>query len=212
LKRLALGLTLGVLPVFGGGWPAQPTAITLYTAFQQEPPAAVMDAIWRELAAIMSPAGLQFDWRPLSEGGGQVTPQLAVIRFKGQCDAEGIRPKWGFPGALGWTHISNGEILPFIDINCEGVRLLLLGSLMAIPKPSRDPALGRAIGRVLAHELYHFLGNTKKHANSGIAKAVFNAEDLLAGKLRFGEKEYAALSHCRGTLLAHAAGPIESGQ
>jgi hypothetical protein len=171
-----------------------------------------MDAIRNELAAIMSPAGLHFDWRPLAEGGGHVTSQLAVIHFKGQCDTEGIRPEWSYPGALGWTHLSDGEILPFIEINCQGVRLLVQGNLVISPEPSRDPALGRAIARVLAHELYHFLVNTRKHTAGGIAKAVFGPEDLLARKLRFSDKEYADLSHCCGKLFAQAASPIESGQ
>jgi hypothetical protein len=184
----------------------------LYTAFQQAPPAAVVNAIQKELDAIMLPAGLRFDWHPLAEAGGRVTAQLAVIHFKGQCDAEGMRPELGYPGPLGWTHISDGEILPFIDINCEGVRLFLQRSLLGTPEPGRDPALGRAVARVLAHELYHFLVSTKKHAGGGIAKAVFSPEDLLSRTLRFGEKECAALRNRRGKLFAQTSSLPESGQ
>jgi hypothetical protein len=212
LILLALGLGLGVLPAFGGGWPTPSIPIALYTDFQEAPPVAVMDAMRNELDEIMVPAGLRFDWLSLADAGRHVTPELTVIHFKGHCDAQGLRPEWGYPGALGWTNISDGQILPFIDIDCEGVRLLLEGDLMATPEPSRDPAFGRAIARVLAHELYHFLASTRKHSGAGIAKAVFTPEDLLAQTLRFGEKEYAALRNRRGKLVAQAAGLPKSSQ
>jgi hypothetical protein len=86
-----------------------------------------VEAIQSELEDIMLPAGVHFDWFPLSGAGGRVSSQLAVIHFKGQCDTEDLRTEWGYPGPLGRTHVSNGEILPFIDVNCEGVRLLYSG-------------------------------------------------------------------------------------
>jgi hypothetical protein len=212
LNRLALGLGLGVLPAFGVGWPAPSFPITLYTDFQQGPPVAVMDAMRNELDEIMVPAGLRFDWISLAEAGRHVTPELAVIHFKGECDTQGLRPEWGYPGALGWTSVSDGQIQPFIDIDCEGVRLLLERDLIGTPEPRRDPAFGRAIARILAHELYHFLANTRKHTGTGIAKAVFTPEDLLAQTLRFGEKEYAALLKRRGKLVVQATGLPKSGR
>jgi hypothetical protein len=212
LNRLALGLGLGVLPVFGGGWPTQSFPITLYTDFQQESPEAVTNAMRNELDAIMVAVGLRFDWLSLAEAGRHVTPELAVIHFNGECDAQGLRPEWGYPGALGWTHIGDGQIQPFIDIDCEAVRLLLERDLMAAPESRRDPAFGRAIARVLAHELYHVLASTRKHTGTGIAKAGFTPDDLLAQTLLFGEKEYAALLNRRGKLVAQAAGLPKSGQ
>jgi hypothetical protein len=212
LNRLALGLGLGVLPACGGGWPTPSLPITLYTDFQQAPPLAVMDVMRGELDAIMLPAGFRFDWLSLAEAGRHVTAELAVIYFKGECDAQGLRPGWGYPGALGWTNISDGRIQPFIEIDCEGVRLLLERDLIGAPEPRRDPTFGRAIARVLAHELYHFLASTRKHTSAGIAKAVFTPEDLLAPTLRFGEKEYAALLNRRGKLVAQAGGLPRSAQ
>jgi hypothetical protein len=212
LKRFLLVLTLGVCPAFGGGWPAASSFVTLYTAFQQAPPAAVVDAIHNELEAIMLPAGLRFDWHALSESGGRVTSQLAVIHFKGQCDTEDIRPEWGYPGPLGWTHISDGEILPFIDINCEGVRLFVQRNLMDVPVAGREAVFGRALARVLAHELYHFLAHTKHHAGTGLAKASYTAEDLLAQTFRFGRKECDLLRSRNRTLLAESGESPGSGQ
>src|SRR5258708_31763775 len=109
-----LCLALGALPAFGGGRDARVAPVTLYTQFQHEPPAALLEAMQDELEAIMSLAGLHFDWHPLADAGGRVSSQLAVIHFKGECDVADLRPDPGFPGPLGWTHISDGELLPFI--------------------------------------------------------------------------------------------------
>ena len=195
MKRLIFWVALSALPLFAGGRPAiSSPVLTLYTAFQQVPPDAVLEAIQSELDTIMVPAGLHFDWHPLADAGGRVSSQLAVIHFKGQCDTEDLRPEWGYPGPLGWTHISDGEILPFIDINCEGLRLFVQRYLVGVPTDHREAVYGRALARILAHELYHFLANTKGHGG-GLAKAAYSAEELLAQSFRFGKREYESLRY-----------------
>lgn len=193
MKWLPLCLTLGVLPAFGGGRQAQDAPVTLYTEFQQAPPDSVLDAIQDELDVIMSPAGLHFAWFPLAEAGGKVSPQLAVVHFKGRCDTEDLRPESGYPGPLGWTHISDGEILPFIDVSCAGLRIFVQRDLLNIPEADRETTFGRAIARVLAHELYHLLANTRAHTGNGVAKAYYSVSELLAQSLRFGRKECESL-------------------
>lgn len=186
-------LALAAIPAFGGGRDVRNAPVTLYTEFQQVPPDSVLDAIQDELEQIMSPAGLHFAWHPLSDAGGQVSAQLAVIHFKGQCDTDGLRPDSGYPGPLGWTHISDGEILPFIDVNCEGIRIFVQRDLLGFPSEARRFIFGRALARVLAHEFYHLLANTKAHARSGVAKAYYNAEELVSKTLHFGPKECESL-------------------
>ena len=203
-----LSLALGVLPAFGGGAKAPAVPVTLYTQFQQAPPADVQEAITDELTTIMTPSGLEFDWHTLAEASGRVTSQLAIIRFKGECDANNLRPESGFPGPLGWTHISDGEILPFIDVNCDGLRLFIERDLLGVPTAQRDTTFGRAAARILAHELYHLLGNTKSHAGSGIAKAAYSVQELLAPSLQFGKKQCDLLRGFRDHLnsIASVAG------
>jgi hypothetical protein len=72
----------------------------------------------------------------------------------------------------------------------------------ADPSPTilRERAIGRAVGRVLAHELGHYLLRSRTHAVSGLMRAVQNAADLVAAgreafALSAGEAaEWAALS------------------
>jgi hypothetical protein len=109
---------------FAGARPAIPSQVTRYTAFQQAPPDAVGEAIHSELEDIMLPAGVHFDWHPLTEAGERISSQWAVIHFKGRCDTQDLRPEWGYPGPLGWTHVSDGEVLPFIDVNARACAFL----------------------------------------------------------------------------------------
>jgi hypothetical protein len=177
----------------------------LYTQFQQDPPAPVVQAIQSELEAIMAPTGLHFSWHSLAESRGVVASQLAIIHFKGECDAEGLSAESGFPGPLGWTHISDGEILPFIDLNCDGLRIFMQRDLMGVDTTNREAVFGRAMARVLAHELYHLLANTRAHTSGGIAKAAYSVQELLAPILHFGKKECDSLRVFREHLAAQSA-------
>jgi hypothetical protein len=206
MKGLVICLALGALPTFAGGREGSRGAtVTLYTEFQQPPPDSVLDGIQEELEAVMPPAGLYFGWHPLADAGGRVTVQLAIVHFKGACAAAGLRPESGFPGPLGWTHISDGEIIPFIDINCDGIRIFVQSDLLCVPAAGREKAFGRALARVLAHELYHLLGNTRAHASRGLAKASYSVGELLGQTFHFGRKEYELLRSRAAHLGLQAA-------
>ena len=135
MKLLILCLTLGALPGFSqkGVIPVPdlvpashvPLApIALYTHFDHPAPQGVFEALQDELENIMQPIGWNFEWRSLNGvRGNEVSVELAVLTFKGRCDVAGLTPRGDTnPGALGWTHVSDGEILPFTDIACDRIR------------------------------------------------------------------------------------------
>ncbi len=173
---------------------AQPMAplspATLYTEFQQSPPAAVMDSLRGEAEAIMGRLGIGLEWRSLAAAtGSEVSAQLAVIRFRGRCDVSGLSPHRVQPGALGWTHESDGVILPFGAVDCDRIRTFLQVDLLGVPAGDRDLVFGRAVGRVLAHELYHIFTRSPHHSPEGVGKAAYAVRDLLAGRFVFDASE-----------------------
>jgi len=192
MRELLLLLALAMQP----GWAAEPPTVArvaLYAQFDQTPAAAVMDSLRTELDSIMAPSGLQFEWRSLADSSGEATAELAVVSFKGRCDSTSLPPRSTNPGALGWTHISDGVILPFTDLDCGGLRAFLGQQLLALRPADRDGALGRALGRVLAHELYHIFAATTRHASEGVGKPTYSVEDLLSTDFRFAKREALAM-------------------
>jgi len=203
MKSLIFCLTLAAFPAFGG---SRVAPVRLYIHFQQQPPDAVLESIQEELATIMVPAGIDFEWRSLSATmGNEVSVELAVIHFKGACDATDLMPTDAYPGPLGWTHISDGQILPFSDINCDGIRLFTQRELLRVPEGLREVAYGRAVARVLAHELYHIFAKTRKHASWGVGKPAYSAQELLANKFLFEKKECDLLRAHQQQLASIAA-------
>jgi hypothetical protein len=60
---------------------------------------------------------------------------------------------------------------------------------------------------VIAHELYHLLAHTTRHASYGIAKAYYTGADLASQRLRFDEGQLRAVRESSGRD-AHTRPPL----
>jgi hypothetical protein len=202
MKRIFIYLALGILPAFGEPRRVHVAPITLYASFQQNLPQAVRAALQDELEQIMAPIGIHFQWRSLDAArGNEVSVELAVVTFKGRCDAGGLSTRSVSPGALGWTHVSDGNILPFSDVDCDGIRGFIQGALLTVSPEGREEAFGRAVGRVVAHELYHIFADTQQHESLGVAKASYTVQDLMTVDFLFEGRA----THAFGDGKAHLA-------
>lgn len=212
-KLLLFCLALAVLPapcarIQSGAATAGP--VTLYTDFREPVSQAVVEALRDEVDSIMAPMGLQFEWRPLADFHSErVSTAVAVAHFEARCDVSGLVMRKNQPGSLGWTEMSDGAILPFTHVDCERVRTFLQIALLGYRPRDRERAYGRALGRVLAHELYHVFCDTPKHAARGVAKEKYSVADLLGADFRFHEAETRDLrgSHAPAVLKA-LRGPV----
>ncbi len=195
MKLWLFCLMLGVLPSFGKDRPQEAVPITLYTKFEGPVSTEVLAAIREETAAIMEPIGIAFDWRNLSDAtGSEVSVELAVITFKGTCATASLSPHTTpNPGALGWTHVSDGVILPFSEVDCDRIRTFMQKELLSREPATRNMLFGRAVGRVLAHELYHIFANTGHHGSCGVGKSAYSVQELLSNDFRFEDRESEAL-------------------
>ena len=186
-------LALAALPVLGGERLVELPAV-LYSTFQQSTPITVRHALEDEVESIMGPLGRHFVWRSLAGvNGHEVSSELAVLTFKGRCNVEGLTLKEIHPGALGWTHVSDGAILPFSEIDCDRIRLFVQKELLYRKPAEREEIFGRALARVVAHELYHIFANTHHHSSDGVAKAAYTAQELLSDDFVFEEEQGIAL-------------------
>src|SRR5437868_13600116 len=167
-----------------------PTAtFRLYADYESEPPDPVRRAMQEELESIMTPIGWPVDWVPLGAADGEASASLAVVHFAGICDVGdgGVRP--GNTTVLGSTYVSDGHVLPYSNVDCSAVRAFLAPELTCVRPRRRRATFGRALGRVLAHELYHVLTGEQRHGSSGVGEARFTPMELSAEKFRFARPE-----------------------
>ncbi|HUI56426.1 MAG TPA: cytochrome c [Bryobacteraceae bacterium] len=181
MRRALFFVALAVLPAEG-----QVGSIALYTQFEHPPNGAVVDSLKAEVSSIMAPEGLRFEWRSLPARGNEVSMELAVITFKGTCDALSPGRTLHAGTRLGWSHVSDGAVLPFTDVDCDSIRGFVLKRLADLQEPFREHVFGRAIGRVLAHELYHIFAQTTHHG-SGVDRPTYTVQELLSNDFIFGE-------------------------
>ena len=62
--------------------------------------------------------------------------------------------------------------------------------------------LGRALARVIAHEIYHIVAGTTDHHETGVAKAAFSARDLTGARFEF---DNSSISRMRPSVVAGAS-------
>ena len=185
---------------------------TIYTDLQAAAPAGVIDAMRAEVESILQPAGLHFRWQPLAEFRSEaVTAAVVVVHFEGSCDMGRAAIVRDEPGPLGWSEISDRKILPFLHVDCARVRGFLSHTLLGYRPDTWDSAYGRALGRVLAHELYHVFAQTARHASRGVGREEYSVAELLAPEFRLQQKEIDILKSSKALAGMKAANANSGG-
>jgi cytochrome c553 len=202
--------------IFLGLWAALPTpgqvgSAALYTEFENNPAPAVLQALQEEVDFLTAPNALHFEWRSLHENDRSTWPELAVVKFSGRCEILPSATPFQPGQRLGWTHISDGVILPFAEIDCDAIFAYLLQGLRLKPPQTRERILGRALARVTVHELLHILAGTIAHSDHGVDHPTLAASQLLAGRMDFPGEPTAHIVHAGSTPIHRSANRSEPG-
>ncbi len=160
--------------------------LTVVAQFERAYSDPAVKEMQRELQALMVNSGVDLSWRLLSDLAiSDSFPDLVVIKFHGACDASAPSRPWsGKPGALAYTHVSDGQVLPFSEVDCDEIRSFVSGKFGVASVPLGDIELGRALGRVMAHELYHIRTHSRSHAREGVARRTLSSAELTASRFR----------------------------
>ncbi len=194
MRKLLGCLALSALSAFSESGGGRGAPLRIYTDFRYDPVNGVESSIESELAALVAPIGLNVEWKSLTAPRlGEASLALVVVTFIGRCEVTGLNAGRVVPGSLAWTHISNGEILPFVDIDCDRLRELLQNGLVHFPLKEREHLFGRAVARVLGHELYHVFTGSRHHGKEGVTRPSVSASELLSADFDFGEREFRTL-------------------
>src|SRR5712671_3001237 len=136
-----------------------------------------------ELQSLMRDAGVELNWRRIDElSSSDSFPSVVVVTFHGSCEMKPLAPPLpSEPVALASTHVSDGHVIPFADVECDRIRSSLR-SAQAESGNAGDLLFGRAMGRVLAHELHHIIDRTRAHTQRGITRKSLSPRDLIADR------------------------------
>jgi hypothetical protein len=160
------------------------TNLTILLDFEKAPPSATLREMRQEIRQLLGRTGVHLDLRLRSEvASDQDYEDVVLLRFRGTCRASGLAPLLDERGPFAWSHVSEGLILPFADVACDHVRRSVEEALFGGEKGRRDQLFGRALGRVIAHELYHIIGGVHAHGKKGVAQAALSGRELIAERM-----------------------------
>lgn len=158
-----------------------PVHVTLVFAPDHPVPAAVQRAAIAEAAAIWSPYHVAVTGAEPLNADRHDDLTLTVVMNPAPAT---IDPMWRAPlGAVDFDqagaplHIVTVFIVRLVTM-IEEARLWQVPA-WAWPRMIREQVVGRAIGRVIAHEIGHVLLRTKDHAPHGLMRAIQRTDELV---------------------------------
>ncbi len=147
----------------------RPELVVLWTDPEQRVPAALKRQLLGETAALFASWGVTIQSSEGRDSGGQHDVRVVLL--------ERLRLGDGGERVLGETHAQRLEF-PAVWILIPNVREVLerRGGVASLP------VLGRALARVVAHEILHVLG--QGHAPQGLMRRGLGASDLTSPSVR----------------------------
>jgi hypothetical protein len=177
---------LAVPSAFGEG-------ITIVLDFQGPRSERSVAEMKREFAGIMKDSALHFDFRSRSQASQEDLSDLVVIRFTGKCVFRPVGYLYDERGPMAFTYSTDGIVQPFSEVACDKVTSAIRSAMAGGDFAKSDLLLGRALGRVLAHEVMHILSKSGAHGRTGVAKTALSGSQLIAPELRLEPEDVARI-------------------
>jgi hypothetical protein len=176
--------------------PATPASLTVVYQFDHPHSEKAFEEMKQELGSILKDAGIQIGWRDRNHvSSSESFANLVVVKFLGACKMDTAADRDEDSGPLAFTHTSDGVILPFSEVACNRVRTSLRGAMAVKDYARSDVVFGRAVARVLAHELYHVLARTVSHSPKGVAQRKLSGSQLVSDQLELNPEELDLMRH-----------------
>jgi hypothetical protein len=159
-------------------------ATTVLLQFDEKYSPETVGEMKQEAAKILKDSGLRLDWRLLSETKpADSFNDVIIVRFKGECaiTAPAVAVERG--DVFARTHTVNGEVLPFTDVLCDKVSASVRSVITTKQRRRGNYLLGRALGRVLSHEIFHVVARTGDHSEKGVTRSALSGAQLVSKHL-----------------------------
>lgn len=173
-----LGFGLGFAADGQPGGREHVVAIVLNTEFPLSP--MTERAMREELGRLLRPAGI----RPVVHHDSHLLDlgtagEVIWVRCRGCSEIPAGKAVSRPAGPLGWVRCVDEEMQPFITLDCPLVAAHLREILVTPQQFSAKPQMGRALARVLVHELMHYLTRSRLHLGSRLFREDMDPQTLL---------------------------------
>lgn len=192
--RRALPFALGSLVAGGvtaarpaarsGDCPGSSRAIRVHVVNEAAARPRTLEAAIAETNAIWATAGIRLTWtyppEPLDRGDNATVILMIHRGFKRPADAQPSKPA---PPRLGQVPFGERGPANFIEVSFDAITSLVMsGSYLnrpvaGLPALLQQVLLGRGLGRVIAHEIGHWLAG-QGHVRDGLMRPGFGERDL----------------------------------
>jgi hypothetical protein len=160
-----------------------PPVLTVILDFKGPHSQTSVKEMEREAGLILKSSGIRLGWRILGEDPTAAYNSLVVMTFTGPCQYDPAPPRYDESGPLALTRITDGEILPFGEVDCARLASSVHYAMSGGDYSRADKLVGRAMGRVVAHELVHMLTKSTRHGSEGVEKASLSGKQLIEESL-----------------------------
>jgi hypothetical protein len=175
------------LAAFARSSPAAAQHTTVVVFSDHHMPAEQWDTLVADLRSGLSsgdPETLPLDASAEFVRGDRLSSGLEVdsaitVFLHGDCDLAPLTRHATYGAPLGWVRRVNGQIEPFVHVDCNEIGRVLGGQTRWLGKQARSQAMTGAIARVVLHEWIHIVTQNPHHAANGVAKAQFGVNDLI---------------------------------
>lgn len=184
---IALAIALSAIPAL-----SLELTVLLDTA-RSPVPEPTWNELKTELDTVFKETKLKVDVQLRDRSKRLEAPEIVVVRLKGECRMENFAHLIDEQGPLAWTHVVDGQILPFSDVGCDQLRSAVMRALHGGMRKEKDKLFGRALARVIAHEIMHIVGKTHDHSENGIFREGLSGAQLVADRFTLDPADIARL-------------------
>ena len=168
---------------------AQAEGITIVLDFDGPHSEQSVAEMKREFEGIVKNTTLTVGWRTRREAEQEALANLVVVRFKGKCILDPVPYLYDERGPMAFTYTTGGVPQPFSEVACDKVAGAVRSAMFGGDYAKADQLFGRALGRVLAHEVVHMLTRSGAHANEGVTKRSLSGNQLISPELRLSPED-----------------------
>jgi hypothetical protein len=132
----------------------------------------------QEARLILNSFGVRLGWALLGQQPHANYTSVAIVTFRGSCE---FNPWLSQPldsGSYAFTQLTDGQVEPFAEVNCNRVASAVQDAISGRGYAGAEQMFGRALGRVLAHELVHILTRSVLHASEGVTGPALSPREL----------------------------------